>query len=258
MLLIKAGHIYLKRFLRTGRIAAPVMLDNRVNRSVPGFFMVRLPDNIVFFGPPGVGKGVQASRLSERRGMVHFSMGDALRAEIAEGSELGATIQAALARGEFASDETVLAVLEKQLDRSGPVTGLILDGFPRTIAQAEKLEQMLSERGGELSRVLLLDASSDTLVARLTGRLLCAQCGETFHQLFKVPEREGRCDECGGELSRREDDSESVQLERLNTYRYLTEPLTGFYRQRGLLDVIDGSGSIEEVSERIDRSLGGA
>ena len=117
---------------------------------------------------------------------------------------------------------------------------------------------MLTDRGGELSRVLLLDASSDTLVARLTGRLLCAQCGETFHQLFKVPEREGRCDACGSELSRREDDSESVQLERLNTYRYLTEPLASFYRQRGLLDVIDGSGSIEEVSERIDRSLGGA
>ena len=220
--------------------------------------MVRLPDNIVFFGPPGVGKGVQASRLSERCGMVHFSMGDALRAEVAEGTEEGVLIEEALARGEFTSDETVLAVLEKHLDRGGPVTGLILDGFPRTIAQAEKLEQMLTDRGGELSRVLLLDASSDTLVARLTGRLLCAQCGETFHLLFKVPEREGCCDACGGELSRREDDSESVQLERLNTYRYLTEPLTGFYRQRGLLDVIDGSGSIEEVSERIDRSLGGA
>ena len=106
--------------------------------------MVRLPDNIVFFGPPGVGKGVQASRLSERRGMVHFSMGDALRAEVAEGTELGIQIEAALARGEFASDETVLAVLEKHLDRGGPVTGLILDGFPRTIAQAEKLEQMLT------------------------------------------------------------------------------------------------------------------
>ena len=220
--------------------------------------MVRLPDNIVFFGPPGVGKGVQASRLSERRGMVHFSMGDALRAEVAEGTELGIQIEAALARGEFASDETVLAVLEKHLDRGGPVTGLILDGFPRTIAQAEKLEQMLTDRGGGLSRVLLLDASSDTLVARLTGRLLCGQCGETYHELFKVPRLEGHCDECGGQLSRREDDSESVQLERLSTYRYLTEPLAGFYRQRGLLDVIDGSGSIEEVSERIDRSLGGA
>lgn len=220
--------------------------------------MVRLPDNIVFFGPPGVGKGVQAARLSERRGMVHFSMGAALREEISEGTGLGETIREALARGEFASDETVLAVLEKHLDRNGPVTGLILDGFPRTISQARKLERMLRERGGELSRVLLLDASSDTLLERLTGRLLCSHCGKTYHKLFKVPGREGICDGCGGGLSRREDDCESVQLERLSTYRYLTEPLTGFYQDRGLLDVIDGSGSIEEVSKRIDRSLGGA
>ena len=218
--------------------------------------MVRLPDNFVFFGPPGVGKGVQASRLSERRGMVHFSMGDALRGEIAEGTKLGESIRKALARGEFASDEVVLGVLEKHLDRGEPVTGLILDGFPRTVVQAEKLEEMLRRRGGGLSRVLLLDAGSETLLARLTGRLLCSHCNKTYHKLFKAPRREGVCDGCGGELSRRADDCESVQLERLNTYRYLTEPLTSFYRQRGLLDVIDGSGSIEEVSDRIDRSLG--
>tara|TARA_B100000809_G_scaffold263709_1_gene317640 strand:+ start:813 stop:1475 length:663 start_codon:yes stop_codon:yes gene_type:complete len=219
--------------------------------------MVKAPDNIVFFGPPGVGKGVQASGLSARRGLVHFSMGDALRGEIAEGTKLGSQIEEALARGEFASDEAVLAVLEKHLDRHGPVTGLVLDGFPRTLVQADKLEQLLRQRGGEISRVLLLDADSEVLLARLTGRLLCVECTRTFHKVFRPPERPGVCDRCGGELSRRKDDSEEIQLERLDTYRHLTKPLEGFYRDRGVLEIIDGSGSIEDVAGLIDRSLGG-
>ena len=219
--------------------------------------MVKAPDNIVFFGPPGVGKGVQASGLSARRGLVHFSMGDALRGEIAEGTKLGSQIEEALERGEFASDEAVLAVLEKHLDRYGPVTGLVLDGFPRTLAQAGKLEQLLRQRGGEISRVLLLDADSEVLLARLTGRLLCVECTRTFHKVFRPPERPGVCDQCGGELSRRKDDSEEIQLERLNTYRHLTKPLESFYRDRGVLEIIDGSGSIENVAGLIDRSLSG-
>ena len=133
-----------------------------------------------------------------------------------------------------------LAALQQQLD-----------------VQAAKLEQLLQERGGELSRVLLLDADSEVLLARLTGRLLCLQCTRTFHKVFRPPQRPGLCDGCGGELSRRKDDSKEVQRERLDTYRHLTKPLEGFYRDRGVLEIIDGSGSVEDVAGLIDRSLSG-
>ena len=216
--------------------------------------MVCRTRDVILFGPPGVGKGAQAARLSVDFGFERLSMGDLLRQEAACGSDLGRRIRERIDAGRFADDETVGAIVEKQLGRSR-APGLVLDGFPRTIRQAERLEVVLSRSGRRVERAILIEASESTIVERMRGRMICADDGSTYHERFLPPRTPGVCDGCGRDLVRRVDDDPYVRLERVRVYRSRTRPLVEFYRRRGLLEEIDGSGSVDQVSVRIRRSI---
>jgi len=216
--------------------------------------MVQILRDVVLFGPPGVGKGAQAAILSGRVGLVRLSMGDALRAEASSGSTLGCRIRARIDAGHFADDETVCAIVESSLSRQ-PASRFVLDGFPRTIAQAERFERWLASVGRSVERALLITAPEATILARLCGRLVCSRCEQTFHASFRPPRVDGSCDRCGGVVARRADDDPGVQSGRLVRYRQRTAPLVEFYRARGVLYEIDGGGSVPQVWRRVRRSL---
>lgn len=214
---------------------------------------------LVLLGPPGAGKGTQAKRLEDLRGLVQLSTGDMLRAAVAAGTELGRQAGAIMERGELVPDDLVIGLIAERLDANTGAKGFILDGFPRTIGQAEALDRLLQTRGQKVDRTVVIDVDDDALVARITGRFTCATCGEGYHDLFKRPKVDGVCDKCGGtEFKRRPDDTEEVVRSRLEAYHAQTKPLIGYYGAQGKVRTVNGMSDIETVQKEIDQALDGA
>ena len=213
--------------------------------------------NIVFLGPPGAGKGTQAKILIERYGIPQISTGDMLREHRAKGTELGKKAQEYMDKGQLVPDEIILGMVKERLSQPDCQKGFILDGFPRTVAQAEALDKLLSEMGKKLDFALALIVLDDLLVERLTGRRTCKNCGMMYHIKYKPPKVEGKCDVCGGELYQRPDDNEETVRNRLKVYHEQTAPLIEYYKNKGILREIDGSKSIEEITQQIISILEG-
>ena len=211
--------------------------------------------NIILLGPPGAGKGTQAKILVEGRNMTQLSTGDMLRAARTSGTEMGKMVAGVMDRGELVTDEIVIGLIEEQLgnDAGG---GFIFDGFPRTLAQADALGDLLDRVGKTLDAVVEMRVDDDQLVKRITGRFTCGNCGEGYHDEFKKPAVDGTCDNCGGtEMKRRADDNEESLRTRLMAYYKDTSPLIGYYYAKGKLGVIDGLGEIDEVKTRLAAAL---
>jgi adenylate kinase len=215
--------------------------------------------NLVLLGPPGAGKGTQAKRLQDLRSLVQLSTGDMLRAAVAAGTELGRQAGELMEQGQLVPDALVIGLIAESMDEGEDGAGFILDGFPRTIGQAEALDTLLQSRGEAVDRVVVIEVDDDALVARITGRFTCASCGEGYHELFKTPKVEGVCDVCGGtKFSRRADDTEEVVRKRLKAYHAQTEPLIGYYKAQDKVSAVDGMADIETVQKEIDQALVGA
>ena len=213
--------------------------------------------NIILLGPPGAGKGTQAARLQATRGMIQLSTGDMLREARASGSPIGEKVRAIMDSGELVSDAIVTALIGERLDTCGEC-GAIFDGFPRTKAQAEALDLLLSERGRHVDYVIELAVDEEALVQRITGRFTCAKCGTGYHDTFRPTKSEGICDVCGStEFKRRPDDNEQTVRTRMQEYRAKTAPILPYYEAKGLVRRVNGMGSIEEVAAQIDEILDG-
>jgi len=207
--------------------------------------------NIIFLGPPGAGKGTQAKVLVEKYGIPQISTGDMLREHVKKGTELGKKAKEYMDKGQLVPDEIILSMVKERLSQPDAQKGFILDGFPRTVAQAEALDKMLEEMGRKIEYVLALIVPDDELVERLTGRRTCKNCGMMYHIKFKPPKVEGKCDVCGGELYQRPDDNEETVRNRLKVYHESTAPLIEYYKKKGVLFEIDGTKSIEEITQEI-------
>ncbi len=210
---------------------------------------------VVFFGPPGAGKGTQARLLEQKFGACQVSTGEILRRAAREQSALGKQAADYLDRGDLVPDQVMVKLVAERLREPDCRSGFILDGFPRTLAQADELEQMLDGTGLALESALCLQASNDVIIKRLSGRRTCKQCGGLHHLVFNPPARPGICDRCGGELYQREDDREEMIAARLRVYENQTAPLKEYYSKRGLLKEIDGVGSVEEVGKRVLKAV---
>lgn len=212
--------------------------------------------NIILLGPPGAGKGTQASRLVAERGMVQLSTGDMLRAAVAAATPVGLKAKAVMEAGQLVSDEIVIGILSERLDHADVAKGFILDGFPRTVAQAEALDQLLADKGMKLNHVIELAVDEDALVDRITGRYTCGKCGEGYHDRYKKPKVEGVCDACGGtEFKRRPDDNEETVRTRMAEYRAKTAPILPYYEARNLVSRVDGMADIAVVNDAIEAIL---
>jgi len=212
---------------------------------------------IILLGPPGAGKGTQAKLLIERLQVPQISTGDMLRAAVKDGTPLGRQAKAYMDRGALVPDEVIIGLVRERLQAPDCARGYVLDGFPRTVAQAEALEKTLGELRLNLDHVLCLDVPSEDLVARIAGRRTCRQCGAMSHVRFSPTRQDGRCDACGGETYQRDDDREETVRRRLTVYAEQTAPLVRFYEGRGLLRRVAGTGEIAEIFARMVRSLGG-
>ncbi|MHA1595492.1 MAG: adenylate kinase [Candidatus Baldrarchaeia archaeon] len=210
---------------------------------------------IILFGPPGAGKGTQAKKLSEVFGIPHIATGDILREEVARGTELGKLAKSYMDRGELVPDDIIIRIIEERLKREDCRNGFILDGFPRTMAQAEALDDLLRRLNIKLDAVINLEVSDDEVVRRLSYRRICKKCGKIYHLMFDPPKEDNICDMCGGELYQRDDDKEEVIRNRLEVYRKQTLPLLKYYEEKGLLININGERSIDEVFNDIIRVL---
>lgn len=211
------------------------------------------PVNLILLGPPGAGKGTQARMLMERFGLVQLSTGDLLRGAVTAGTEAGKAAKSVMERGELVSDEIVLAVLRERLDQPDVAAGTILDGFPRTAAQAEALDALLADRGQRIDAVISLEVDDEAMVERVSGRFTCAACGEGYHDSFKRPAVDGVCDRCGAtEMKRRADDNAETVRTRLKAYHADTAPLIDHYAARAALTAIPAMGEIGEIAERMN------
>ena len=208
---------------------------------------------IIMLGAPGAGKGTQSKMLSEMCGAPHISTGDIFRENISSGTQLGKKAKEYIDSGRLVPDELTIGIVKDRISREDCSGGFILDGFPRTIAQAEALEKLLGEMNTGLDKVINIEVPEDELIRRITGRRLCSACGAGYHVAYGPPAREGICDECGGILVQRDDDREETVKERLKVYHRQTEPLVRFYESKGLLHTVDGRGSIEESFDRVRR-----
>ena len=212
---------------------------------------------IILLGPPGAGKGTQAKLLVERLGVPQISTGDMLRAAVKAGTPLGREAKAYMDRGALVPDGVIIGLVRERLQSTDCIRGYILDGFPRTVAQAEALEKTLLDLRLSLDHVLCLEVPPEDLVVRIAGRRTCRACGAMFHVRFSPAKRDGVCDACGGETYQRDDDREETVRRRLEVYAQQTEPLVRFFDGRGLLRRIAGTGEISEIFARMVESLGG-
>jgi adenylate kinase len=207
--------------------------------------------NLVLLGPPGSGKGTQGERLQEDFRLPYYATGDILRAAVRDGTELGTEAKEYMDRGDLVPDDVIVGLIAERVARPEAADGFILDGFPRTTVQAEALDGKLGELGRELTAAVLIDASDDEVVRRLGGRRTCVKEGHIFHVEFDPPKNEGICDICGSRLEIRDDDKPDVIRHRLAQYHEKTEPLVGYYEDKGLLRRVDGSLEPDEVNDRI-------
>lgn len=214
--------------------------------------------NIILLGPPGAGKGTQATRLVESRGMVQLSTGDMLRAAVKAGTPVGLQAKGLMEAGALVPDEVVSGIIGEALDALSPDTGVIFDGYPRTAAQAHSLDAILADRGRVLDHVIELDVDEEALVERITGRFTCATCGEGYHDQFKPPRVEGECDKCHGHaFKRRPDDNAETVRARMVEYRAKTAPILPIYEARGLVSRVDGMADMGDVTRTIAAILDG-
>ena len=213
--------------------------------------------NLILLGPPGAGKGTQAKRLEDAYGLIQLSTGDMLRAAVASGSEIGQKAREIMERGELVSDEIMIAMIRDRIQQPDCENGFILDGFPRTIAQAEALDEMLTKMDVRLDHVIEMKVDDGILVDRISGRFSCTNCGTGYHDRFQKPQKEGVCDSCGGrEFTRRKDDNAETVTSRLEAYHAQTAPLLPYYKEHGALKTVDGMADIDEVTRQIEAVLG--
>jgi adenylate kinase len=211
--------------------------------------------NIILLGPPGAGKGTQAKRLEEARGMVQLSTGDMLKEAIAKGTELGKRVEGIMARGELVTDEIVIGLIEAKM-KAGAKGGFIFDGFPRTLKQADALGELMARTGTKLDSVIEMQVDDAALVARITGRFTCGNCGAVYHDVTHPTKVVGTCDVCGStNLKRRADDNEETLKTRLMEYYKKTSPLIGYYYAKGQLSAVDGLAEVEAVAGAIAKVL---
>ncbi|MFW5875955.1 MAG: adenylate kinase [Myxococcota bacterium] len=212
--------------------------------------------DLVLFGPPGAGKGTQAKTLIETLGIPQISTGDMMRAERASGSDLGQRFESYMSQGKLVPDELVLELIEKRLSQPDAQKGAIFDGYPRTVAQAQSLDSMLSKLGRQIDLVVSLEVPLEAIVERVTGRRVCLDCGQTYHVRYTPPPSSGKCGSCGGDrVVHRQDDSEEVVRKRYEEYRAKTASVLEYYEQKGLVKSINGVGSLDEVAERIKTAI---
>jgi adenylate kinase len=213
---------------------------------------------LVLLGGPGAGKGTQAERLAEALGIPQISTGELFRENLENQTELGLLAKGYMERGELVPDEVTVGMVRERLSRPDAARGAILDGFPRTIAQAEALEALLADLGSELTVVPYIQVPEDMLLARLAGRWTCRNCGAMYHQMFSPPEEAGVCDKCGGELYQRPDDTPETQKHRIEVYFEQTAPLIDYYRDKGLLVEVDGRPGIAEIQAELQNIVKGS
>ncbi len=211
--------------------------------------------NIINFGPPGAGKGTQAKKMVDFYGIPQISTGDILRANVREGTELGLAAKEYMDKGELVPDEVLIGIIKNRLKEKDCEKGFILDGYPRTIPQADALATILDEINKPIDVVLNLEVPDEELVERVSGRLMCGNCGASYHRTFNPPRKEGICDVCGGELFQRDDDKEEAVKNRLTVYKRQTQPLIDYYAKKSLLVSLDGTKGIDEVFEDIKAIL---
>lgn len=211
--------------------------------------------NVVFLGPPGAGKGTQARRLAERYGVPQIATGDILREAMASGSELGRRARSYYERGELVPDDVMLEVVAERLKRPDAGKGFVLDGFPRTVPQAEGLDRVLERMGRRVEAAVLFEVPREALVRRLAGRWVCRSGGHVYHEVYSPPRVPGRCDVDGSELVQRDDDRPETVERRLEVYARQTEPVVEYYRARGVLHTVDASADPEEVGRRVEAAL---
>ncbi len=215
-----------------------------------------MSERVIFLGPPAAGKGTQAGNLARDWGVPHVATGDMLREAAANKTALGLEAKRYMDRGALVPDAVVIGLTDERLGQRDAARGWVLDGYPRTVAQAEALDGLLRRQGLDIDRVVFFQVSRPELLRRITGRRVCPQCGATYNLVSAPPKTPGRCDRCGGELYQRADDSEAAVTERLDVYERQTAPLLDYYRRRGSLVEIPGEGSLDEVGAAIRRALG--
>ncbi len=202
---------------------------------------------LILLGPPGAGKGTQAQLITQEFGIPQISTGDILRAEVRKGTELGKKVKSIMEAGKLVSDDLIIKIFEKRIQEPDCRNGFILDGFPRTIGQAEALNELLKKLGPDKLKVLEFEIPDEEIIKRITNRRVCSKCGKVFNLLLNPPPPDGKCDECGGEIIQRSDDTEDVVRKRLNEYHEKTEPLIEYYRKMGKLHVIHANRTVQEV-----------
>jgi adenylate kinase len=211
--------------------------------------------NLVLMGLPGAGKGTQAEKIVEKYGIPHISTGDMFRAAIKESTELGLQAKSFMDQGNLVPDEVTIGIVRERLSKEDCAEGFLLDGFPRTVAQAEELENILSDLNKKIDYVINIDVDQEFLMERLTGRRICKSCGSTYHLVFNPPAKDGVCDRCGGELYQRADDNAETVQNRLEVNQKQTKPLLDFYEGKGYLRNINGQQDIRKVFDDLDQLL---
>ncbi len=211
---------------------------------------------IVLLGPPGAGKGTQAKSISNRYSILHISTGDIFRKNISENTPLGVEAKRYMDNGQLVPDEVTINMVKDRLEQDDCKNGYLLDGFPRTVHQAEALEEFLNSRGESLDTSLLIEVPTNFILERMTGRRVCPSCGASYHVKFNPPTEDGKCDVCGSDVIQRKDDTVETVQERLDVYQRQTQPLIDFYEAKNKLSVVDGTKAINEVFEDICKILG--